>query len=80
MQCGAGGQDPPDGVGAEVSLQPGVLPCMWAEQGWAAARGIDRMARVGERASCSAGTGMCAWSRSLAIILATASQSESVQC
>lgn len=69
-----------DGVGAEVSLQPGVLPCMWAAQGWAAARGMDSMAGVEERASCSPGTGMCAWSRSMAVILVTVSQSETVQC
>lgn len=47
---------------------------MWAEEGWAAARGIDNMAQVEKRASCSAGTGMCAWSRSVAIALVTASQ------
>lgn len=69
-----------DGVGAEESLQPGMLPCMWAEQGWAAARGTESMAWVEERASCSAGTAMCAWSRSMAIILVTVSQSETVQC
>lgn len=35
---------------AEMSLQPGVLPCLWAEQ--------LPEAQMEERASCSAATGM----------------------